>query len=471
MRLQRPGDHVNLEFSRLEVVSEISTRGHMPSRGRLRRRLFLGLFLLDTSCILAGFLLAALLYKPAAEEHHWLMVASIILPVFFIAALNGRAYSADVIANPGRGTARALQALLASAITVLFIAFYLKSSDHFSRVTTAIGFTASLIFLGLARDTVLRHASRLLGGNPFQVILIRDGDHPVDTRGFSLVIADPRLDPDDHCPAMYDRLAHALKDADRVIIACPPERRMSWASALKGASVRSEIIVPELQHLAPLSVDHWYNATTLVVADGPLGKVDAFLKRTFDIAASGAALIILSPVLLAVALLIKLESAGPVFFIQSRIGQGNGMFRMLKFRSMRVEQCDALGNASTARDDDRITRVGSIIRKTSIDELPQLLNVLKGDMSIVGPRPHALGSRAENKLFWEIDGRYWHRHAAKPGLTGLAQVRGFRGATDHESDLTNRLQADLEYLSEWSIWKDIKIIFLTFKVLVHKNAY
>jgi lipopolysaccharide/colanic/teichoic acid biosynthesis glycosyltransferase len=147
------------------------------------------------------------------------------------------------------------------------------------------------------------------------------------------------------------------------------------------------------------------------------------------------------------------------------------MFKVLKFRSMRVEKSDGEGQTSASREDDRITRVGKFIRKTSIDELPQLINVLVGDMSCVGPRPHALGSRAEDKLFWEIDERYWHRHAAKPGLTGLAQVRGFRGATVRESDLTYRLQADLEYLSHWSIWKDIKIMVMTLGVLVHKNAY
>ncbi|MEI9928954.1 MAG: sugar transferase [Sphingomonas sp.] len=92
-------------------------------------------------------------------------------------------------------------------------------------------------------------------------------------------------------------------------------------------------------------------------------------------------------------------------------------------------------------------------------------------MSVVGPRPHALGSRAEDKLFWEIDDRYWHRHAAKPGLTGLAQIRGYRGATMRESDLTDRLQADLEYLNDWSIWRDIKILLMTFRVLIHPNAY
>jgi lipopolysaccharide/colanic/teichoic acid biosynthesis glycosyltransferase len=147
------------------------------------------------------------------------------------------------------------------------------------------------------------------------------------------------------------------------------------------------------------------------------------------------------------------------------------MFKMMKFRSMRSEASDGGGTRSTGRSDDRITAVGRFIRRTSIDELPQLFNVLWGHMSIVGPRPHALGSRAEDLLFWEIDRRYWHRHAAKPGLTGLAQVRGFRGATNHRDDLTNRLDADLEYLNNWSLWKDIKIAIMTLKVVVHNNAY
>jgi lipopolysaccharide/colanic/teichoic acid biosynthesis glycosyltransferase len=270
---------------------------------------------------------------------------------------------------------------------------------------------------------------------------------------------------------MYDRLATTLKDADRVVVACAPERRMSWAKALKGANIQSEIIAPELGALAPLGLGRAGGAPTLVVADGPLGGLDALTKRSFDLVIATGALVLLSPVLLLAAAVIKLESPGPVFFVQTRIGRGNKMFRMLKFRSMRAEKSDTNGHASTARDDDRVTVIGNFIRKTSIDELPQLVNVILGDMSVVGPRPHALGSRAEDKLFWEIDERYWHRHAAKPGLTGLAQIRGYRGATLRESDLTDRLQADLEYLKDWSIWKDLKIIMMTFRVLVHRNAF
>jgi lipopolysaccharide/colanic/teichoic acid biosynthesis glycosyltransferase len=172
-----------------------------------------------------------------------------------------------------------------------------------------------------------------------------------------------------------------------------------------------------------------------------------------------------------VAIAIKLDSPGPMFFRQDRVGRGNRIFKILKFRSMRTERADGAGARSASLDDDRITKVGRIIRRTSIDELPQLLNVLLGDMSLVGPRPHALGSLAGNRLFWEVDRQYWHRHALKPGITGLAQVRGFRGATVRDIDLRNRLEADLEYLNGWTLWRDIAILVGTVQVLVHKNAY
>jgi len=185
----------------------------------------------------------------------------------------------------------------------------------------------------------------------------------------------------------------------------------------------------------------------------------------------GGAVIVLSPLLLVVAALIKLEDGGKVLFVQRRMGRGNQFFDMFKFRSMREEKLDANGERSTGREDDRITRIGSFIRKTSIDELPQIFNVLRGEMSIVGPRPHALGSKANNKLFWQVDKQYWRRHCLKPGLTGLAQVRGHRGATEQEKDLTDRLQSDLEYIANWSLRRDIGIVLRTLKVLHHDNAY
>jgi lipopolysaccharide/colanic/teichoic acid biosynthesis glycosyltransferase len=175
--------------------------------------------------------------------------------------------------------------------------------------------------------------------------------------------------------------------------------------------------------------------------------------------------------MLAVAAVIRMESEGPIFFRQERIGQNNRTFRIFKFRSMRLECSDIHGMRSAARDDDRVSRVGRFIRRTSIDELPQLLNVIIGDMSIVGPRPHALGSLAGRRLFWDVDPRYWQRHSLKPGITGLAQIRGFRGATESVTDLENRLRCDLEYLGSWSIWLDLQIILATFRVVVHHKAY
>jgi lipopolysaccharide/colanic/teichoic acid biosynthesis glycosyltransferase len=160
-----------------------------------------------------------------------------------------------------------------------------------------------------------------------------------------------------------------------------------------------------------------------------------------------------------------------VLFRQKRVGRRNQMFAIYKLRTMKVERADGDGHRSASKDDDRVTRIGRILRRTSIDELPQLFNVLKGEMSLVGPRPHAIGSLAGDKLFWEVDPRYWQRHSLRPGLTGLAQVRGLRGATHEEVDLTSRLQADLEYISGWTIWRDIRILFATSMVMLHDRAF
>ncbi|NNG56521.1 exopolysaccharide biosynthesis protein [Sphingomonas paucimobilis] len=240
---------------------------------------------------------------------------------------------------------------------------------------------------------------------------------------------------------------------------------------MQGAHIQAEIIVNELRPLSPLGLGPDRDAPSVIVATGPLSLPNRAVKRLFDLVVATLALIILLPLLLIVALLIKLDSPGPVLFKQMRIGRGNRLFSVYKFRSMRTEVCDTNADRLTARNDDRVTRIGKILRKTSIDELPQLIQVLTGRMSLVGPRPHATGARAASKLYWEVDDRYWSRHAAKPGLTGLAQVRGYRGNTEVEDDLLNRLSSDLEYLQSWSFWRDIKILFLTFRVLFHRNAF
>ncbi|HEY0622366.1 exopolysaccharide biosynthesis polyprenyl glycosylphosphotransferase [Sphingomonas sp.] len=462
---------MNVEAMALRAAST-SRAVVRPSHAKLRRRFYFSLLAIDLLCILGSLFLASWVYVPTRAGNEWLIIASLLVPVYLGAALNSHAYSTEIIDKPAVGVRRAVQSVALGFGVILLVAFSTKASADFSRVMVAIAFCLNIVTLAGTRSLALRRARTLLGGDPYSVALIADGDHDLDPHDFSLVIrAGYDIDPQDDSPIMFDRLAAALRHMDRVLVACPPERRGLWVRVLKGANIRSELIVPELEGVAPLALDRCGESLTMVVAEGPLGKFESALKRAFDLMVSIGAITLLAPVMIPVALAIKLTSPGPVLFIQTRIGQGNRLFKMYKFRSMRLDQTDQGGNRSASRGDDRITPIGRVIRMTSIDELPQLLNVLKGEMSIVGPRPHALGSRAEDKLFWEVDGRYWHRHAAKPGLTGLAQIRGFRGATERTSDLTNRLQADLEYLHNWSIWRDLYIILQTVRVLVHRNAY
>jgi lipopolysaccharide/colanic/teichoic acid biosynthesis glycosyltransferase len=195
------------------------------------------------------------------------------------------------------------------------------------------------------------------------------------------------------------------------------------------------------------------------------------MKRLLDLVISLGVLVVVLPILLVAAAAVKLEDGGPILFKQKRVGRRNQLFSIYKLRTMKVERSDDDGNRSASKDDDRVTRIGRFLRRTSVDELPQLFNVLKGEMSLVGPRPHAIGSLAGEKLFWEVDPRYWQRHSLRPGLTGLAQIRGFRGATDLEADLISRLQADLDYISGWTIWRDFGILARTARVLVHDRAF
>jgi lipopolysaccharide/colanic/teichoic acid biosynthesis glycosyltransferase len=334
------------------------------------------------------------------------------------------------------------------------------------------------MFTGIAlmafRRLVDTLVQRRWGGKITNRLVIDDGGSGLPVPGAEVIsAAEYSLDPSSHDPFMLDRLGKLLRNQDQVVVSCPRERRQDWAFLLKCAGVYGEIVSEPAHSLGAVGV-HRYDAldrTTLVVSTGPLGLRARILKRAFDVVVALAGLLVLSPLLLTIAALIKLEDGGPVMFIQRRLGRGNQFFDMFKFRSMREEKLDHNGDRSAARDDDRITRIGAFIRRTSIDELPQLINVLKGDMSIVGPRPHALGSRANNKFFWEVDRKYWQRHCLKPGLTGLAQVRGHRGATEREKDLTDRLQSDLEYIAGWSLVRDMGIVLRTLLVLRHENAY
>ena len=208
----------------------------------------------------------------------------------------------------------------------------------------------------------------------------------------------------------------------------------------------------------------------LTLSETPLTGISRLAKSVEDKILSSLILIAISPVLLVIALLIKIDSPGPVFFRQNRTGWNGKTFSIWKFRSM-VAQNQVLDNAvvkQAERNDPRITKIGAFIRKTSIDELPQLFNVITGDMSLVGPRPHAV---QHDEVYSERINNYYARHNIKPGMTGLAQVRGYRGETVEIDQMTKRIESDIEYINNWSIWLDLSILIRTIRVFTSKDVY
>jgi lipopolysaccharide/colanic/teichoic acid biosynthesis glycosyltransferase len=199
---------------------------------------------------------------------------------------------------------------------------------------------------------------------------------------------------------------------------------------------------------------------------------NAFIKRGIDVVLALLTLTIHLPVLLLVAIAIKLDSPGPVLFHQRRIGLHGRPFEMLKFRTMHHRPRARGGLRQTCPHDPRVTWVGALLRHTSFDEMPQLWHVLCGDMSLVGPRPHAPGTCAGNTPFEQVSERYAQRHLVRPGMTGLAQVRGWRGPTETEDKLLLRLDSDLEYIAAWSLWLDCTILARTVATVMRmRNAY
>ncbi len=197
------------------------------------------------------------------------------------------------------------------------------------------------------------------------------------------------------------------------------------------------------------------------VVDRPITDWNLVFKWLFDKIVAVIALIVFSPIMLATAIAIKLESKGPVFFRQKRQGFNNELIEIYKFRSMYTEQADPTASKLVTKDDPRVTKVGRFIRKTSIDELPQFFNVLKGDLSIVGPRPHALEAKAANQLYYEAVEGYFARHRVKPGITGWAQIHGWRGETDTVEKIMHRVNDDLHYIENWSLLLDLYIVLMT----------
>lgn len=261
---------------------------------------------------------------------------------------------------------------------------------------------------------------------------------------------------------------------DRVVVALPwvtSERTSALLGRLGTVPVRIDLVPNDMIWQYPnIDMERIGGVPVLTIANSRVEQQIGMIKRVEDVVISSLALLVLWPVLLTAAIAVKLNSKGPAIFKQQRHGFNNKVFEVYKFRSMLAGPEDGGDVVKQAtRGDSRITRVGAFLRKTSIDELPQLFNVLKGDMSIVGPRPHAV---QHNDEYGAIISQYYARHNVKPGITGWAQVKGFRGETDTLEKMHKRVDADLYYIEHWSLLLDFKVIVMTaMTVLFHDTAY
>lgn len=464
-----------MNVQRSGISSQKGLDYHIHSLDNLERKrlnCYAILAISDLISLAVSMLLANALYIGDMLASHGLTMLSVLAPLYAWAASLDGSYSGQVLKDPRIGVSKSVRALILSTAAMLIIAYTFKVGDIFSRGVFWSGTALSILLLTATRLIMGRLLLKGMGGTPFStVVIVHDVEWNRAPHDIVLDATTLGFDPATDDPLQFHALAKVVAHADRVLVACRDEHAATWAHVLKSMAVDGEIIAPDVDRIGVIGISHHAGHRTLVVSAGPLHLRDRTVKRAFDIVMAGLGLVILSPVLLIVALAIRLESPGPVLFRQQRIGRDNTLFMMFKFRSMYHSMSDASAKVLTARSDSRVTRVGNFIRRNSLDELPQLLNVFRGEMSMVGPRPHALSARAADLLYWEIDHRYRHRHAVKPGVTGLAQVRGFRGATVSTTDLTNRLASDLEYVRNWSMRNDIWILFRTIFVIRHANAF
>jgi Undecaprenyl-phosphate glucose phosphotransferase len=222
----------------------------------------------------------------------------------------------------------------------------------------------------------------------------------------------------------------------------------------------------------PRAYSHVGTVPMLDIFDKPLRDWDSVAKRIFDIVFSVTALILLWPVMLGCAIAVKASSKGPVLFVQKRHGFNNEVINVLKFRSMYTELSDPTAKRAVTKGDPRVTPVGRFLRKSSLDELPQFVNVLRGELSLVGPRPHAVHAQTGERKYVDVVESYFARHRVKPGVTGWAQINGLRGELDSDEKIRARTAYDLDYIENWSLWLDLKILFLTpIRLLNTENAY
>jgi Undecaprenyl-phosphate glucose phosphotransferase len=384
--------------------------------------------------------------------------------------------------------------------TILFLLglagfFFLKVGDQVSRVWLA-GFygvglvvllserlAVSRIVLRLTRMGRLERRTAIVGGGPAGEELVKALEAQRDTGLRICGVFDDRND--DRSPdlvAGYPKLG-TIDDLvefarrtklDLVIFTLPISAEARLLAMLRKLwvlpiDIRLSAHMSKLR-FRPRSYSYIGAVPVLDVFDRPIADWDIVVKWLFDKIVGTLALIALSPLMIATAIAVKLDSKGPILFRQKRYGFNNEMIEVLKFRSLYHEMSDHAAAKQVTKGDPRVTRVGRFIRKTSIDELPQLFNVvLKGNLSLVGPRPHAIHATASNRAYEQVVDGYFARHKVKPGITGWAQIHGWRGETDTEDKIQRRVEHDLYYIENWSVLLDLYILFKTPFSLMTKN--
>lgn len=366
----------------------VPANGLARSLEKRRLQAYLAMVAADVFIMLACFALVSLAYLGRegdfARMQGGMQSAYLLLPLYLTIALYNGTYSRSTLTDWRRAGGKAFVTLLVAAALLNFLAFFAKMNAEFSRVVFAAGFavTASC-FIGYR--AVFSHwlVTRWGPGASNRLVILAGGPRFTLPHAFHVDAAEHGLKPDVNDPGALDRLAKYLRNMDFVLVSSSRDDRLAWSDVLKGSGVQGELVDETSRNIGALGVVRHdeVNQSALLVATGQMGMRARALKRGFDLTLASLALLVLSPLMLLLALAIKLQDGGPVFFLQRRMGRGNHFFDIYKFRSMREEKADASGDLSVSRDDDRITPIGRVIRRTSIDELPQLINVIKGDMS------------------------------------------------------------------------------------------
>jgi Undecaprenyl-phosphate glucose phosphotransferase len=380
-------------------------------------------------------------------------------------------------------------------VVLTALAFACKLSDSFSRVWVVATYAISLGLLCLFRTvlgvilrkrvgvgTLTRNVAIVGAGHQGKQFVIGLTKHSYPWQRLVGIFDDRRTRvPDDlGCRFLGDlnHLVHYVErgEVDDIMVALPwnaDNRVIEIIDKLRDLPVHIYLVCDLIGYrLSRYGQRIHSGVPVLEISRAPCAGWKGVAKSFVDKSLSFVILVFGAPVLFLVAVAIKLDSPGPVLFRQKRVGFNNKLIEVFKFRTMYHHMRDDDATTLTSRGDQRITPTGRFLRRTSLDELPQLLNVLKGDMSLVGPRPHAIRAKANGKLYNEVVARYAARHRVKPGITGWAQIKGWRGETDTEEKIIKRVEHDLFYIENWSLWFDMHILVrTTLAALRQENAF